>query len=632
MGSFFSALPEVKAAPVVPVAGAQQATNDFWSNAGSVGNVGMNATLIGAFPGFAGFKAAFCVMEGLFIGGMGSMVYATSYLVNLQLTNGNNIGNQKDLPYLVDAWKTVRNLAISLLTLALIIIALFNIFNVNPEQYGLNRMIPKIIISIIMAYFSIVVMRFLLEFFTALQHGILNATGSNVTLGSIIGEYYKNNYFANSSFLDILKGAGACLTANPISQVLKVVVYAVMFIVLTVICLYLVILTYFRTVVLWFLLIVAPLAFVMNILPFSESLYKQWWQTFWKWAIMGPAIALGLWFATVFLKAYAATPPSGPDFTFLIMFVCAVFVAAAFPTILGGKIMGMVANRVQGAGKSLWNMSAPKQAWDGVKSRYQADRKQKAALETKRFWHPDRLYGQAKKATTTVGVGPGARKIGIAGMVTPNEKMVDTTNSASIAAYKRSVGAEVKELSTPEIEKAIKESEANSFREEALLETLATKPDFSRDDAIIYRMAKKIEDSVQKAADEGRPEDKTGGSIGIALKVNNPGLLATVADKTGSQAAHQIIVDRVKSLPISQWKDKEVVHLSGSNDAQMVLDVTKRPEQKKAFYDTYGTDVAAEVKKKLDEKFGTGKFDEHFGSKESLNNPKTPINPNDTGA
>jgi len=99
-----------------------------------------------------------------------------------------NIGDSSDSRGVLGPWTAMRNIGLSLLVLALIIIAFANVLQIDIEQYGLGRMIPKIIISIFMAMASWVIVVFFFDFTQALQQqaiGLVGGTNGLSALGNM---------------------------------------------------------------------------------------------------------------------------------------------------------------------------------------------------------------------------------------------------------------------------------------------------------------------------------------------------------------------------------------------------------------------------------------------------------------
>ncbi|MDD3480921.1 MAG: hypothetical protein PHW75_01695 [Patescibacteria group bacterium] len=246
--------------------------------------------------------------------------------------------------------KDIRNITLSLLTLALLIIAFANILNIQIEQYGLTRIIPKLIIAAIMAYFSYLIALFLLNLMNAMQALMVSGVGAN-NVADIAGTF-NDTVVSNSPSGDFwngfLKGVGF------IPQAIILIILA-LFMLLVVIWLLLILIV--RKAVLMILVAIAPLAFLMNILPFTESYYKQWWARFWQWAFMGPAIVLMLYLSNEFMTigffgsidSFEAS--AGETWVYLIVSAVLLFFAGYIPLIMGKEIYGGIKNIGQKAGQ-----------------------------------------------------------------------------------------------------------------------------------------------------------------------------------------------------------------------------------------------------------------------------------------
>jgi hypothetical protein len=263
-------------------------------------------------------------------------------------------------------WTAMRNIGLTLLVVALILIAFANVLQIDIEQYGLNRMIPKIIISILLAFGSWIIVTFFFDFTKAIQDQALSL------LGTSSGGGYGGLNFMQSLTIST-PGAGNILSNT--GSVLLMLVIAVGVLVCGVILMFTLVL---RIVMLAFLLAVAPIAFILNIVPFTSSMYKQWWNEFFKWMFMGPIalviIALGAVMASAATQgafgskmnidaATAATDGGGQLLIGLIIFAAAMYVGATLPMSWGGGIM----KSFSGIGKKAWGATggaAIKHGWE----------------------------------------------------------------------------------------------------------------------------------------------------------------------------------------------------------------------------------------------------------------------------
>ena len=285
-----------------------------------------------------------------------------------------------------DAWIGMRNIGISFLLFILIIIAFANALQIKIEQYGINRMIPKIIIAIIMAYFSWLIVMFFFDFTNALQQGAASL------VGKIDSEQWSTILKSSTNF-------GVANFAADIGLLLMAVAMAVGILICLCILLFSLLI---RVIVLSFLLAVAPLAFICNILPFTETMYKRWWSSFFKWMFMGPAVVFIL--ALGVILATNGQPGSGgvvidegnitsvEVFLSVTMLAASIYLAATLPLKWGGSIMtgwqgagkklGKMGKKagifgyntgIEKAGKPQWTTTGLKKAWSerqgGIKSR-----------------------------------------------------------------------------------------------------------------------------------------------------------------------------------------------------------------------------------------------------------------------
>jgi hypothetical protein len=110
-----------------------------------------------------------------------------------------------------------------------------------------------------------------------------------------------------------------------------------------------------RIAVIWLLVCVAPLAFMMMVMPFTEQFFARWWKEWWKWTFMGPAVLFMLYLSSRLLKAAPVAFGSGSSTSSMLMFVLAIvslFIAATVPLTMGvSQIWKSLSSGIQGAVK-----------------------------------------------------------------------------------------------------------------------------------------------------------------------------------------------------------------------------------------------------------------------------------------
>jgi hypothetical protein len=240
-----------------------------------------------------------------------------------------------------------------------------------------------------MTYFSWLIVVFFFDFTEAIQRqalALINAHGGGLQmLGNI--------QIVTMEPSEIVASIGMFLVAIAILVIILISTIVLLFSLLL------------RVVYLSFLLVIAPLAFIMMIMPFSENLYKKWWQEFWKWMFMGPMavviIAIGVSIAGS--GATTVIEPNGVmasnNLIKLLILAGAVYFAGTLPKQWGGSIMASWQN----AGKKAWGSTggaAGRWAWDRTGGR--AIKRTKMALDVRKTKREDADRLAVRKAMSGI--------------------------------------------------------------------------------------------------------------------------------------------------------------------------------------------------------------------------------------
>lgn len=243
-------------------------------------------------------------------------------------------------------WMVMRDISLSLLVLGLLVIAFANVLQVNIETYGLNRMIPKIIIAIVFSFLSWLLFSFFFEFTGVLQsqaYGLMNGHQAAI-------EYLGHIRLSNPSAEQVGAAFGMFAVAIAIMVVMLISLATLLITMLL------------RIVVLAFLLATAPIAMILGILPFTQKVYKDWWSNFWKWMFVGPMAVIIIAVGSVLAAPKAASVSSivatfdpssltASDTIIKMLFMAAtIYYAGSLAKSWGGKIV----NGTISGGKKLW--------------------------------------------------------------------------------------------------------------------------------------------------------------------------------------------------------------------------------------------------------------------------------------
>ncbi len=235
-------------------------------------------------------------------------------------------------------WTHFRDLGLGLLSVAIIIIAVMNILNLQRDKYGLGKIIPKLVVTLFLALFSYAIADFLLGFFSAIENMLVDNIYNVVIPG---GDWYK-------PFRDM--GVAATSGIGTATAVINLVLAVIVSIIILFPAIGLWILLGVRVFMLYLLIVISPLAALANLLPFTESLYKKWWSEFFKWGLMGIQIM-----AILFIGSAIMAFSGINDFIMASLMLCvAFFMAFAIPIKNGGAVtagIGGVLSKIGGVAK-----------------------------------------------------------------------------------------------------------------------------------------------------------------------------------------------------------------------------------------------------------------------------------------
>ena len=198
------------------------------------------------------------------------------------MTTGNTAG-------IYNAWVIMRNFANVAFVIAFLIIIFSQLTNVGVSNYGIKKMLPRLIIAAILVNISYWV--------CAIAIDLSNISGSSLygLFGNIEGQLPDPN-FGDATTGKGWEGAAGFILAGGIalgaafyvtlSAFLPALVAALMAIVTVFLVLTL------RQALIILLVVISPLAFVAYLLPNTESLFSKWKGLFQTLLLMYPIIAL----------------------------------------------------------------------------------------------------------------------------------------------------------------------------------------------------------------------------------------------------------------------------------------------------------------------------------------------------
>jgi hypothetical protein len=191
-------------------------------------------------------------------------------------------------------WPIIRDLANMFFSLILLVISFATILRI--ESYGMKQILWRLVVAALLINFSLVIAGVVIDasnvmtrFFIKDNFQLNNkeATISSAILNSLQTTNFWKSDLAQGNQLQGSQLQGAATPGSPnfggllLNTILGIILMAVTAFVLMAAAF----LFFIRMVVLWILLIFAPLAWLAMILPGTRSMWNKWWSEFIKWNI-----------------------------------------------------------------------------------------------------------------------------------------------------------------------------------------------------------------------------------------------------------------------------------------------------------------------------------------------------------
>jgi len=280
-------------------------------------------------------------------------------------------------------WEITRDISNMFFILILMIIAFATIF--KAETYGMKKLLPKLIIAALLINFSLVIAGAIIDFSQILTDFFIQgaAGGKNVSTLIMNGLQIHTLYQHDSALWQkLLKSAFGASFAQVAEAFFAVIILMSAVFAFAAFTFFLII----RIIILWLLLILAPIAWLLMILPKTRNLWEQWWGTFIKWCFFAPIYAFFLYIVlvaiqskviekeivkgieltegAVFSSIFASRPQIILQYIFIILMLFGGLIAAQKLGVYGASGAISIA---KSAGKGI-GKGVGKASWRGVKA------------------------------------------------------------------------------------------------------------------------------------------------------------------------------------------------------------------------------------------------------------------------
>jgi hypothetical protein len=240
---------------------------------------------------------------------------------------------------LYKAWAIMRNFANVAFVIAFLIIIYSQISSVGITNYGIKKMLPRLIIAAILVNVSYWICAIAVDISNILGSslkGLLEGAGNQLYTSGSASQSGGGGVWDKLTVTLLAGAAGAAILYIGLSALLPLLLMALLAIVTVLLVLTL------RQALIIILIVVSPLAFVAYLFPNTESLFKKWKSLFQTLLLMFPIIAVV--FGGSALASTIITNSAGGDFILATM-AAGVTIIPLFITPVIMKSAGGVLNR-----------------------------------------------------------------------------------------------------------------------------------------------------------------------------------------------------------------------------------------------------------------------------------------------
>jgi hypothetical protein len=285
-------------------------------------------------------------------------------------------------PAVSKGWIIIRDIFNIFFVVILLVIAFATVLKI--DRYSYKKMLGGFLLAAVLVNFSKLICGIIIDVAQILMLTFVNAFKT-------VGEGNLADMLGLRQLLSLSPDATATnMGIQKLGALLLGLIFAtIALVVITIITLVFV----FRIVMLWFLVLLSPLAFVAQVLPNLQRYASQWWQKFGSQVVVGPVLAFFLWLSLAMvqegqilnmnvsetgsraiegMEEIMATPGEAGQPQFILNFIIGIamligsLMVAQQMGVAGGQMAGKAAGKIQGVMKGAAKMPL-KGASRGVK-------------------------------------------------------------------------------------------------------------------------------------------------------------------------------------------------------------------------------------------------------------------------
>lgn len=209
---------------------------------------------------------------------------ARAQLINMLTVDAKSILGDTSEGSVYSYWSKIRDYANILFVVFFLFVIYSQMTGYGLDNYGIKRMLPKLIIGVIVVNASFYICGLLVDLSNVVGSSAFNFV-STAAVGDIPAGDWSNS---DSSWINKIAAGALILTVGYFA--LAAVISMLLFVVITAVTT--IFLLGVREAIIIMCIVLSPLAFVAMIMPNTEGLYKKWWSAFKAALMVYPMVGL----------------------------------------------------------------------------------------------------------------------------------------------------------------------------------------------------------------------------------------------------------------------------------------------------------------------------------------------------
>lgn len=197
-------------------------------------------------------------------------------------------------------WIIMRDIFNMVFIIILLVIAFATVLKI--EKYSYKRLLGGLLLAAILVNFSKLICGVIIDFAQVLMLTFVNAFKAvgEGNLAEMLGLKDLINLDPEVDPVTIAKEKISALFLGLIMSIVALIVVTIIMMIFL-----------FRIIILWFIVLLSPIAFMASVLPYFQKYSRQWWDKFVAQVIIGPVLAFFLWLSFSIVQETQETPSQG---------------------------------------------------------------------------------------------------------------------------------------------------------------------------------------------------------------------------------------------------------------------------------------------------------------------------------